>query len=475
MPKIIALSGHIGFDVTANFLRKELESAKNKPVRIDLNTPGGFVFEGIEIFNLIKEYPGNVEIRLMSLAASMGSYIALAGNKTVAFDNAVFMIHNAMTIAMGNQNEMRKVADRLEGISNLLAKAYIAKTGKSMHEIKEMMDDETFLFGNEMLDAGFVDEIIESNPEEKENDKKDRDNAITEARLSVENCFAKMRESEEAKNDLNKVAAYLDLELENEFDPEAPFPNEHACRIVDPSKFQKGSFRRIKSSGEGKKFDIIIGRLKGKTTTSTQAFRYPKTTWTVSEARKHCTDHDGILFEPASGHSGCSGCDKNKNASIREVNTMILKELLEQNPSAKIEYDYAIAEAEKTGGNQNEMRKMADRFEGISNLLAEVRNKKEKMQAELKKIAPIIASNEYPLAIRKLASEVLTGAEDYASLKGVITMHDAQKENQNSQAAGGEQGKETPPGQSPVISEDGSIKNRADYDAEIKRMKTEVA
>ena len=87
MPKVIALSGHIGFEVTASFVRKELASVNNKPVRIDLNSPGGFVFEGIEIFNLIKEHKGEVEIRLMALAASMGSYIALAGDRVSAFDN----------------------------------------------------------------------------------------------------------------------------------------------------------------------------------------------------------------------------------------------------------------------------------------------------------------------------------------------------------------------------------------------------
>jgi len=74
-----------------------------------------------------------------------------------------------------------------------------------------------------------------------------------------------------------------------------PYPNEHACRIREPGEFQEGSFRRIK---EGK-LSIIIGRLKGKTSTTTQAFRYPTDSWTASEAKKHCQDHDG-RFEAAS-------------------------------------------------------------------------------------------------------------------------------------------------------------------------------
>jgi len=77
-----------------------------------------------------------------------------------------------------------------------------------------------------------------------------------------------------------------------------PYPNEHACRIRDPSNFKKDSFRRITQGG----LSVIIGRLKGKTTTTTQAFRYPKDSWTADRARTHCKENDGS-FEPASESS----------------------------------------------------------------------------------------------------------------------------------------------------------------------------
>jgi len=75
-----------------------------------------------------------------------------------------------------------------------------------------------------------------------------------------------------------------------------PYPNEHSCRIKNPDDFEKKSFRRIVHD----KLAIIIGRLKGKTTTTTQAYRYPIKNWTVSEARAHCKENKG-RFEPASG------------------------------------------------------------------------------------------------------------------------------------------------------------------------------
>lgn len=80
-----------------------------------------------------------------------------------------------------------------------------------------------------------------------------------------------------------------------------PYPNEHACRLKDPSLFQKGSFRSYERDSGGKKYRVIAGRLKGKTTMTEQAFRYPKDVWSVSQARKHCKDHKGIAFEPAAG------------------------------------------------------------------------------------------------------------------------------------------------------------------------------
>jgi len=77
-----------------------------------------------------------------------------------------------------------------------------------------------------------------------------------------------------------------------------PYPQEHACRIREPGEFQKDSFRRISKKSDGKTLNIIIGRLKGKTTTTTQSYRMSKDEWTESQARKFCTEHDGT-FEAA--------------------------------------------------------------------------------------------------------------------------------------------------------------------------------
>lgn len=77
-----------------------------------------------------------------------------------------------------------------------------------------------------------------------------------------------------------------------------PFPNEHACRLRDPDDFQDDSFRRVSREHEGKRYDIILGRLQGQTKMTEQAYRYPKEVWEAAEARTHCRDHDGS-FEAA--------------------------------------------------------------------------------------------------------------------------------------------------------------------------------
>jgi len=78
-----------------------------------------------------------------------------------------------------------------------------------------------------------------------------------------------------------------------------PYPNEHACRLRDPGDFEADSFRRTSREHEGKKYSVIMGRLKGQTTLTEQTYRYPTDAWDVSSARAHCKDHNGILFEPA--------------------------------------------------------------------------------------------------------------------------------------------------------------------------------
>ena len=211
MAKKITISGIIGWDYTAQEIRDSLREASGDDLDIELVTPGGDVFDGIEIYNAIRDYKRefpNAEIMgtLKGLVASMGTYIACcpAFSLLTAEDNAVYMIHNAWSCMCGDYNDMQTTADMLKGLTEIIAKTYSLKTGKPIAEIKKMMDNETWLFGDEIKAAGFVDDMVKS-----DDGKKDKSQALAAARLQ----FGAMANSAQKKTDIKafreKAAAMI--------------------------------------------------------------------------------------------------------------------------------------------------------------------------------------------------------------------------------------------------------------------------
>ena len=162
-------------EISSAYVRDTLAAFPDneKELRIVIDSPGGDVFEGITIFNIIRDfarsYPDvKITTYIQGLAASMASVIALAAssvnpeqNKVEAEDNSVFMIHNAWEIVAGNKNDLRDAADFLAQIDNVMAATYVKKSGKSEKEIAAMMDAETWLWGKEIMDAGFADIVLD--------------------------------------------------------------------------------------------------------------------------------------------------------------------------------------------------------------------------------------------------------------------------------------------------------------------------
>lgn len=156
---VIPISGVIGLDILPKDVRSQLNAANGAPVEVQLASPGGLVEESLEIFSLIKNYPGPTTTHLMGMAASAASYIACAGDRITAEGNAIFMIHNSSGGALGTSEDLRAAASILDGLNNIMAEAYARKSGRMLDEIHALMDAETFFFGSEARDANFVDEI----------------------------------------------------------------------------------------------------------------------------------------------------------------------------------------------------------------------------------------------------------------------------------------------------------------------------
>lgn len=213
--KKIVISGIIGSyfgGVSPDSVRAQLADASGGDIDIQINSPGGSMPDGFEIYNMIRDYkrenPGaQITITLKGEASSMASYIAVnpAADLVVAEDNATFMVHNPWNVTQGDYRAMEKEASILRGVGGIIANAYAAKVGKTVDEIQSMMDAETWLFGEEIKAAGFVDEIIAA-PEEE---KTDKDKAIAASRMRFSAMQESIRKSEHAKSEMKKIAALV--------------------------------------------------------------------------------------------------------------------------------------------------------------------------------------------------------------------------------------------------------------------------
>jgi ATP-dependent protease ClpP protease subunit len=149
-----------GGGITAKNFQKELAGIKASQIDLHINSPGGQVFDGITIFNLLKQHPANVTTYIDGLAASIASVIALAGDKVVMAENALFMIHKASGMVMGTSDDMRDFAEKLDKVNGSIAVTYMSKTKKDETEISDLMAAETWMTASEALESGFVDEIF---------------------------------------------------------------------------------------------------------------------------------------------------------------------------------------------------------------------------------------------------------------------------------------------------------------------------
>ena len=360
MKKII-ISGEIGWDVMPSDIREQLDSAKGADLDVHIASPGGYVYDGLEIYNMFRDYkrdyPKSQNIAtIKGVAASMASYLAVnpAFDLVAAEDNAVFMIHNVWGGTVGDYRDMGKAAEVFEGLTGIIATAYAAKTGADIDDIRADMDDESWFFGSEIMDAGYVDDMVKT-----EEEPETKSSAVARAKLAFSAVAKKVNEAEN-KTDYQKIAAMVK--------PTAQTPAVNAGKIIP------------------------------------------------------------------------------------EVKTMTLDQLMAENPAAKIEYENALKaqfDAGKTAG-------------------------RESLQSTIKTAAKYLgADSTYPATIKKIAVDVLNGEKTAEALETTVSAFDAFVEANASGAAQGESSKigDTPGEQNPELSQDGIIRNDADFAAEIARSK----
>lgn len=151
---ILSLNGEVGEDFTSASVQRELTGGG--PVRVILNSGGGFAMEGVAIHNVLVDHDGPVDIEVIGIAASAASLIAMAGRKITMRAGAVLMIHDPSVATLGNAADHTKSIEMLETIAGTFAEIYAARSGKSAAECRRLMKDETWYDGEAAVAAGFA-------------------------------------------------------------------------------------------------------------------------------------------------------------------------------------------------------------------------------------------------------------------------------------------------------------------------------
>ncbi|MCX2192545.1 head maturation protease, ClpP-related [Pantoea agglomerans] len=149
-----------GDGVTASRIAAALRSIGGADVTVNINSPGGDMFEGLAIYNLLREYEGKVTVKVLGLAASAASIIAMAGDEVQIGRGAFLMIHNCWVYAMGNRHDLQQIAADMVPFDKAMNDIYGARTGLDAATIDAMMNAETYIGGSDAVEKGFADRLL---------------------------------------------------------------------------------------------------------------------------------------------------------------------------------------------------------------------------------------------------------------------------------------------------------------------------
>lgn len=191
---VITMFGAIGEDywsgggITVKTVTAQLRAIGDRPIEVQINSPGGDMFEGIAIYNVLREHAQPVTIKIMGMAASAASVIAMAGD-TVEIGAASFlMIHNCWVVAVGNRHDMAETATYLEPFDQAMADVYAQRSGRTAAECAKWMDDETYMSGSVAIERGFADTLLTADQTTRDEQAKASDRertAITALELKL--------------------------------------------------------------------------------------------------------------------------------------------------------------------------------------------------------------------------------------------------------------------------------------------------
>ena len=175
-----------GDEVTPRLFKDELQSCQGD-ITVWINSPGGDVFAAAQIYNMLMDYKGNVTVKIDGLAASAASVIAMAGTEVLISPVAMMMIHNPMTVAIGDSEEMQRAIEMLSEVKESIINAYEIKSGLSRAKISRLMDAESWFNAKKAIEMGFADKLLFS--EDSQSNHNQELEAVMFSRTAVTNSL----------------------------------------------------------------------------------------------------------------------------------------------------------------------------------------------------------------------------------------------------------------------------------------------
>lgn len=160
---VIAQESWFDDDVTPQMFKDELMQSAGE-ITVYINSPGGDCVAASQIYTMLMEFPHDVTVKIDGMAASAASVIAMAGTRVLMSPTSLMMIHNPMSVAMGDTSEMRRAIRMLDEVKESIINAYELRTSLPRDKLAKLMDTETWLSANKALDMGFIDEIMTRQP-----------------------------------------------------------------------------------------------------------------------------------------------------------------------------------------------------------------------------------------------------------------------------------------------------------------------
>lgn len=201
-----------GDEVTPKIFKDELNKHKGKDIDVWINSPGGDVIAGSQIYTMLKEHTGKVNVKIDGLAASSASFIAMAGDSIKMSPTAMMMIHLPSTFDWGDKKDFQKTIARLEEVEAAIINAYELKTKLPRDELSKMMENEMWMNAYRAKELGFIDEVLYTDTEENKEigfdfSKKKVNDCIQNSVKQIQDKMKKMQNDVE----LEKLKIEIDL------------------------------------------------------------------------------------------------------------------------------------------------------------------------------------------------------------------------------------------------------------------------